>query len=300
MLRQFLAAALCAGLALPASATVPLSSSTPSHAYYPEVLSITRARSSSEKILRHFEGVRQLSGEKHWSYGEHSRKNVAGSVVTYDYDAFGNLIHSSTTLSTPTLNNYIFAGEQFDPDLDLYYNRARYLNVTTGRFWTMDAQEGLSEDPQSLHKYLYADAEPVMGTDPSGEASLVETEEVAEESAAEDVQQLQVLQTGLQVINLAKFAAAVTVGLALATEGDNDPTQPLPLPEDRQKEVISLFRDADATNPGSFGFTKGKGATRLLRPRFHSWRFPRATSDTRFASRRFLRHPRQRASQPES
>ena len=43
---------------------------------------------------------------------------------TYDYDAFGNVVHSSTTLSTPTLNNYLFAGEQFDPDLNLYYNRA--------------------------------------------------------------------------------------------------------------------------------------------------------------------------------
>jgi hypothetical protein len=25
------------------------------------------------------------------------------------------LIHSSTTLFSPTLNNYLFAGEQFDP-----------------------------------------------------------------------------------------------------------------------------------------------------------------------------------------
>jgi hypothetical protein len=32
------------------------------------------------------------------------------------------LIHS--TGSTP--NNYLFAGEQFDPDLNLYYNRASY------------------------------------------------------------------------------------------------------------------------------------------------------------------------------
>jgi hypothetical protein len=44
---------------------------------------------------------------------------------TYDYDAFGNLIHSTGT----TPNNYLFAGEQFDPDLNLYYNRARYLNM---------------------------------------------------------------------------------------------------------------------------------------------------------------------------
>jgi len=42
---------------------------------------------------------------------------------TYDYDAFGNLINS--TGSTP--NNCLFAGEQFDPALGVYYNRASGL-----------------------------------------------------------------------------------------------------------------------------------------------------------------------------
>jgi RHS Repeat len=49
--------------------------------------------------------------------------DTTGTVTdTYDYDAFGNLAHS--TGSTP--NNYLFAGEQFDPDLNLYYNRVSY------------------------------------------------------------------------------------------------------------------------------------------------------------------------------
>ena len=117
--------------------------------------------------------------------------NPSGAVTdTYDYDAFGNLIHSSTArcadssgiISTvalgaacptgsspaPTPNNYLFAGEQFDPDLDLYYNRARYLNTTMGRFWTMDSAEGSDNEPLSLHKYLFAQADPVDYTDSSG------------------------------------------------------------------------------------------------------------------------------------
>ena len=53
---------------------------------------------------------------------------------TYDYDAFGNLIFS--TGSTP--NNYLFAGEQFDPALGSYYNRTRYYDQRQGRFWTME------------------------------------------------------------------------------------------------------------------------------------------------------------------
>jgi RHS repeat-associated protein len=55
--------------------------------------------------------------------------------------------------------------EQHDPDLRLYCNRARYLNVSTGRFWTMDTFEGRSQEPLSLHKYLYAGANPVNHID---------------------------------------------------------------------------------------------------------------------------------------
>jgi RHS repeat-associated protein len=95
--------------------------------------------------------------------------NSSGAVTdSYDFDAFGVLIHSSTTLSSPTPNNYLFAGEQFDPDLNLYYNRARYLNINTGRFWTMDTEEGQDRDPLSLHKYLYAEGDSVDNVDTSG------------------------------------------------------------------------------------------------------------------------------------
>ena len=91
--------------------------------------------------------------------------NTAGAVTdTYDYDAFGNLINQ--TGSTP--NNYLFAGEQYDPALNLYYNRARYLNTATGRFWGMDTEEGDDEDPISLHKYLYDEGNPVNNIDPTG------------------------------------------------------------------------------------------------------------------------------------
>ncbi len=91
--------------------------------------------------------------------------DAAGTVTdTYDYDAFGNLL-SSTGL---TPNGFRFAGEQFDFDLGLYYNRARYLNTSSGRFWSMDSDEGSGYDPSSLHKYLYTGGDPVNQVDPSG------------------------------------------------------------------------------------------------------------------------------------
>jgi RHS repeat-associated protein len=70
--------------------------------------------------------------------------------------------------SAPTPNNYLYCGQQFDPDLGLYYNRARYGNTDTGRFWSRDQTDGNNEDPLSLHKYLYAEDNPVDGSDPSG------------------------------------------------------------------------------------------------------------------------------------
>jgi len=98
-----------------------------------------------------------------------------GAVTdTYDYDAFGNLTNS--TGSTP--NNYLFAGEQYDPALGLYYNRARYLNTATGRFWSMDDYDGDPSSPSSLHKYLYASGNPASRIDPTGNEDIAELAEV--------------------------------------------------------------------------------------------------------------------------
>lgn len=86
------------------------------------------------------------------------------------------MLHQTGT----TPNNYLFAGEQFDPNLNLYYNRARYLSTNTGRFWTMDTYEGNDQDPFSLHKYLYAEGNPVDHADPGGhEIDLVDALAVA-------------------------------------------------------------------------------------------------------------------------
>lgn len=47
---------------------------------------------------------------------------------------------------------------------------ARNYSAQTGRFMTMDTYESDKQDPQSLHKYLYAHADPVNKTDPSVKA----------------------------------------------------------------------------------------------------------------------------------
>ena len=96
-------------------------------------------------------------------------------VATYRYDAFGNLLTSSGTVN----NIYRYVGEQFDPDLNFIYLRARYLDPTTGRFRTADPHPGRLSQPLTLHKYLYANASPVDNFDPSGLWSMAETNVVA-------------------------------------------------------------------------------------------------------------------------
>jgi len=59
-------------------------------------------------------------------------------------------------------------GEQYDPDLGLYYLRARFYSPRSGRFWTADTWEGLQERPTSQHKFIYTEAKPVNFVDPSG------------------------------------------------------------------------------------------------------------------------------------
>jgi RHS repeat-associated protein len=94
--------------------------------------------------------------------------DIGGTVVnTMVYDAYGNLIASNYVLQTA----YLYSGQQFDFDLGFYYNRARYLNTTTSRFWTSDTTDGNNEDPLSLHKYLYAEDNPIDNVDPLGLAA---------------------------------------------------------------------------------------------------------------------------------
>jgi RHS repeat-associated protein len=108
----------------------------------------------------HYDGlgsVRQLS-------------NSSGQVTdSYTYDAFGTVLASTGS----TQNNYLFTGEQYDPNVGFYYLRARYYAPANGRFLTQDPIEGDIFAPASLHKYVYARDDPVDFVDPSGLFSSV-------------------------------------------------------------------------------------------------------------------------------
>jgi RHS repeat-associated protein len=87
---------------------------------------------------------------------------------TYVYDAFGVSLQQTGT----TLNYFQFAGEQLDPEIGMYYLRARYYDQQVGRFITRDTVDGSLTNPQSRHKYVYAENNPVNRIDPSGRMSV--------------------------------------------------------------------------------------------------------------------------------
>ena len=94
-----------------------------------------------------------------------------GAVTdSYDYDAYGNLLKK--TGEAP--NDLLYTGEQYNETTGLYYLRARYMDPSTGMFISMDTYPGSTYDPVSLHRYLYANANPVMYTDPTGYFSLAD------------------------------------------------------------------------------------------------------------------------------
>jgi RHS repeat-associated protein len=91
-------------------------------------------------------------------------------VATYTYDAFGELLDSTGEVE----NDYLFAGEQFDGELEQYYLRQRFYDAGVGRFTRRDTYEGRIGEPITLHKYLYGNANPVNFIDPSGLTSINE------------------------------------------------------------------------------------------------------------------------------
>lgn len=129
----------------------------------------------------------------------------------YTYDAFGTLLDSwSANPLTPADNIYLYAGEQWDADLGLYYNRARYLNTDTGRFWSQDSYEGNNQEPLSLHKYLYVHGNPVNDIDPSGNMTLGEINSVMSQISTLTRMTTSVLRAASTVKNSIEFLATLS------------------------------------------------------------------------------------------
>jgi RHS repeat-associated protein len=92
----------------------------------------------------------------------------------FSYDAYGSLLAAPGHVSemANAMTGLLFNGEQTDKSTGLQYLRSRYYHSHTGTFNRIDTFAGVSQIPQSLHKYLYGHGNPISNTDPSGETPL--------------------------------------------------------------------------------------------------------------------------------
>ncbi|MBK7472835.1 MAG: RHS repeat-associated core domain-containing protein [Betaproteobacteria bacterium] len=129
-----------------------------------------------------------------------------GGTITdrYQYDAYGRAVSATGS----TVNPYRYRGERLDSDSGFYQLRARYYDPSQGRFASRDPLGGRPELPASQHRYLYAYADPVGYSDPTGL--------VAEGGLAGQIAALGIFGTtflpGAAVVIAAGCQAATTLG----------------------------------------------------------------------------------------
>jgi RHS repeat-associated protein len=146
---------------------------------YPQVLAESRQGTPTVTYTYGNDLLSQhrTSGTSYYLTDAHGNKaaltDETGLVTdTYRYEAYGDILDRTGTTGT-TPNAYTYTGEQYDADLGMTYLRARYYNGHLGRFQTMDTWLGRQDHPITQNKYLYGNANPVMGFDPSGKSTLV-------------------------------------------------------------------------------------------------------------------------------
>ena len=134
------------------------------------------------------------------------------STDTYTYDAFGRQLASTGA----TVNRYRFNGQQLDSETSLYYLRARYYSPAMGRFLTLDPIAGNEFDPSSLHKYVYANNDPINMSDPSGQFAMAMSISISFPVISLPVISLTAILATVKTIALA-IAAVCGVSLAIST-----------------------------------------------------------------------------------
>lgn len=96
--------------------------------------------------------------------------STGAAVVTYTYDAWGNILSTSGTLATTlgTANPLRYRGYVYDPETGLYYLQSRYYNPEWGRFTNADSLVSTGQGVLGNNMYAYCRNNPVRRVDVSG------------------------------------------------------------------------------------------------------------------------------------
>lgn len=118
------------------------------------------------------------NGEKYY-YHKNSTKDIIGivdesgsNVVTYTYDAWGNITNKSGNVVLADINPYRYKSYYYDNETGLYYLKYRYYDSKTGRFINTDNLEYTVNNKTDYNLYAYCCNDPVNNFDPDGKASL--------------------------------------------------------------------------------------------------------------------------------
>ena len=89
-------------------------------------------------------------------------------INSYRYDPYGTILKGTIGQST----FYAYNGEQYTPQTNLIYLRARHYEASIGCFTSKDTYLGDQNSPVTQNRYTYGNNNPVMYQDPSGHAGL--------------------------------------------------------------------------------------------------------------------------------
>ena len=122
------------------------------------LISLTRADEGRRFFT--FDGLRSVTN---------LTDDTGSPVASYHLDAWGNFRFPSELLASK--NRFAFTGYLWDQETSLFFAKARFYDPEVGRFTSQDSFLGQVDDPPSLHRYFYANANPGRFIDPTGHSA---------------------------------------------------------------------------------------------------------------------------------
>ena len=187
---------------------------------------------ADDNVIKHYTIADELNSFEYedatYCYVNNGHGDVAfitdesGAIVnTYSYNAYGTALICDEKVS----NAFRYTGECYDAESGLYYLRARYMNPETGTFTQEDTYQGNIYDALSLHKYLYAQDNPVTYKDPTG--NMCTLVEVAISAGGRAMQMAGEIWAAVKALRILKCASVLSdfvdirVGVADILTADN-------------------------------------------------------------------------------
>ena len=148
------------------------------------VIGERRTGEGTNVLLSYHYDISGICGMKYRDYVSNTekrvyyRKNLQGDVigifdeegetlVTYVYDAWGNILLSSGNAELQRLNPFTYRGYYRDTETGWYYLNSRYYDPSVCRFINADDISFLEpESLNGLNLYVYCGNNPVMYVDP--------------------------------------------------------------------------------------------------------------------------------------